>query len=153
MTDVVDAATRSRMMSGIRNRNTRPELVIRRGLHALGFRYRVTPKDLPGKPDLVFPRYRAVIFVHGCFWHVHECVQFRWPESRADFWREKLGANRLRDTRTISALEQAGWKVLVIWECETRVAPDATVNKCAEWLRNARPCPTPSTRAQGLRPI
>ena len=93
MADVVDRKTRSRMMSGIRGKNTRPELLIRKGLHARGFRFRLHDKRLPGKPDLVLPKYSAVIFVHGCFWHGHDCHLFKWPQSRREFWRKKITRN------------------------------------------------------------
>ena len=92
MPDIVSPEVRSRMMSGIRGRDTKPELVLRRGLHALGFRYRISPKDVPGKPDMVFPRYHAVILAHGCFWHGHDCHLFRWPSSRREFWRAKISS-------------------------------------------------------------
>jgi len=117
MADVVDPATRSRMMSGIRGKNTKPELLIRKGLHARGFRYRIHCKDLPGNPDLCFPKYRAVIFVHGCFWHGHDCHLFRWPKTRPEFWREKIGRNREVDARAMAELAAAGWRVATVWEC------------------------------------
>lgn len=90
MADVVTPEKRSKMMSGIQGKNTKPELTIRKGLHALGFRYRLHGKTLPGKPDLVFPKYKAVIFIHGCFWHAHHCHLFKWPSTRVDFWQEKI---------------------------------------------------------------
>lgn len=97
MADTVPPDVRSRMMAGIKAKDTKPELIIRRGLHAMGFRFRLHAKGLPGKPDLVLRKYRAVIFVNGCFWHGHECVLFKWPKSRADFWREKINRNRHND--------------------------------------------------------
>ena len=103
-------------MAGIRGRNTKPELVIRSVLHRRGFRFRLYRRDLPGKPDLVFPKHRAVIFIHGCFWHGHGCHLFRWPKTREDFWREKIGSNMARDRRQFSALRDAGWRVATIWE-------------------------------------
>lgn len=124
MTDVVDAATRSRMMKGIGPANTRPELTVRKALHKAGFRFRLHCKDLPGKPDLVLPRYRSVIFVHGCFWHMHDCRYFKLPSTRRDFWTQKLGGNRERDERKQRLLEEAGWHVLVVWECEIRDGKD-----------------------------
>lgn len=117
MADVVDPATRSRMMSGIRGKNTRPELLIRKALHARGFRYRIHCKDLPGNPDLCFPKHRAVIFVHGCFWHGHDCHLFKWPKTRPEFWREKIGRNREIDARAMAELAEAGWRVATVWEC------------------------------------
>lgn len=120
MTDVVDAATRSRMMAGIRGKNTRPELVVRKGLHSLGVRFRLHDRSLPGNPDIVLARYRGVIFVHGCFWHAHRCDAFRMPASRTTFWESKLTSNVGRDQRKIRDLRAAGWRVAVIWECATR---------------------------------
>lgn len=106
-------------MALIRAANTKPEMVIRRLAHSLGYRYRLHRRDLPGVPDLVFPSRRAVIFVHGCFWHRHEgCDKARWPKSRLSYWIPKLEGNKIRDERNAKALRQSGWRVLVIWECE-----------------------------------
>lgn len=139
MADVVDKATRSRMMSGIRGRDTRPELVLRRGLHAAGFRYRLHVAGLPGRPDLVFPGRHAVIFVNGCFWHGHDCHLFKWPCSRPEFWRDKIAANCRRDRENVAALGAADWRVLVIWECalkgRTRLEPGEVIDRAAAWLR------------------
>jgi DNA mismatch endonuclease (patch repair protein) len=108
-------------MAAIRGRDTTPELRVRRALHARGFRFRLHRRDLPGKPDLVLPKYRAVVFVHGCFWHVHTCVYGQpKPATNASFWEEKRRGNTGRDVRNRRALEAAGWRVFVIWECETR---------------------------------
>ena len=138
MADVVDAATRSRMMSGIRGKNTKPELLIRKALHARGFRYRLHCKDLPGNPDLCLPKYRAVIFVHGCFWHGHGCHLFKWPKTRPEFWREKIGRNCEVDTHAERRLVEAGWRVAVVWECAlkgSRRWPMAKViDACQSWL-------------------
>lgn len=120
MTDVVDAATRSRMMAGIQGKNTRPELFLRKALHAMGFRYRLGGKGLPGKPDIIFPKKRVVIFVHGCFWHMHECKYFKWPATNPQFWREKLDGNVQRDRRVTGELQSKGWTVLTVWECELK---------------------------------
>ena len=106
MTDIVDKATRSRMMSGIRGKDTRPEVLVRKALHALGFRYRLHNKSLPGKPDLSFPKYKAVIFIHGCFWHGHSCRYFKVPKTRTDFWQDKINSNRLRDAQQLVQLQQ-----------------------------------------------
>lgn len=120
MTDVVDAATRSRMMAGIQGKNTQPELFLRKALHAMGFRYRLGGKGLPGKPDIVFPKKHIAIFVHGCFWHMHECKYFKWPATNSQFWREKLDGNVQRDKRVTVELQSKGWTVLTVWECELR---------------------------------
>lgn len=117
MVDVVDAQTRSRMMSGIRGKDTKPELIIRHALHRRGFRYRLHDKRLPGKPDLVFPSRRAVILVHGCFWHGHDCHLFKQPSSRKKFWKTKISRNREKDIETIKDLSDGGWRILTIWEC------------------------------------
>lgn len=105
-------------MSGIRGKDTKPELIVRSLLHSSGFRFRLHRNDLPGKPDLVLPKYQTVIFVNGCYWHGHEdCHLYRPPKSREQFWSEKIAANRERDSRNHYALEKAGWNVLVVWEC------------------------------------
>lgn len=120
--DVVDHRTRSKMMSGIRGTNTKPELAVRRSLHARGFRYKLHAKGLPGKPDLVLPKYQAAIFVHGCFWHQHDCHLFKWPKTREQFWKDKLTNNVARDKKNIDALLASGWRVLVVWECSIKNA-------------------------------
>ena len=141
MADVVDPATRSRMMSGIRGKDTKPEMLIRRGLHARGFRYRLHCKDLPGKPDLCFPKYRAVIFVHGCFWHGHDCHLFKWPKTRPDFWREKIGRNREVDQRAVGLLEATGWRVAIVWECALKGSGKQSladvIDTCQTWLHSS----------------
>ncbi len=125
-------------MSGIRGENTIPEMRVRKGLHARGFRFRLHSVELPGKPDLVFPKYRAIIFVHGCFWHAHECALFKWPKTRADFWKEKIGKNRCRDLAVMDELAQQGWRVMIVWECalkgKGRKPIEEVVDSCAEWL-------------------
>lgn len=119
MVDTVSVVRRSEIMSRVRSKDTRPELFVRRLIHNAGFRYRLHVSKLPGRPDLVFPGRKKVIFVHGCFWHSHVgCQNARIPKSRADFWMSKLGSNKERDERNINALIGEGWKVLVIWECE-----------------------------------
>lgn len=127
------------MMAGIRSANTAPERVIRQGLHRLGFRFRLHCRDLPGRPDIVLPRWKAVILAHGCFWHGHDCGLFRWPRTRADFWRSKIEVNRARDARDRKALVDRGWRVLTIWECalKGRLAqgPEAVVAEAAAWIR------------------
>lgn len=142
MADIVDSATRSRMMSGIRGRNTKPEILVRSLLHRRGFRFRLHVRDLPGKPDIVLPRYHAVVFVHGCFWHGHDCPLFRWPGTRPDFWREKIGRNQTNDSRTREALLASGWRVAIIWECALRGAGkniEGTAQSLEDWLRGDAP--------------
>ncbi|TLS68330.1 DNA mismatch endonuclease Vsr [Mariprofundus erugo] len=117
MTDVVDGTTRSRMMAGIRGKNTKPEIRIRSLLHRRGFRFRIHVDSLPGKPDIVLKRHQAAIFVHGCFWHAHHCHLFKWPASRIDFWRTKIEGNKTRDTVNSQLLKKSGWRILTIWEC------------------------------------
>lgn len=118
MVDVVDKQTRSRMMSGIRGTNTKPEMVLRRALHARGFRFLLHDKRLPGKPDIVLPKWRVVIEVRGCFWHRHHgCPKATMPATRADFWQEKFNANVRRDGANAESLLAAGWRVLIVWEC------------------------------------
>jgi DNA mismatch endonuclease (patch repair protein) len=139
MVDVVDAATRSRMMSGIRGRNTKPEILIRSLLHRRGFRFRLDARDLPGRPDIVLPRYGAVVFVHGCFWHGHDCHLFKWPQTRPEFWRDKIGRNRSNDERAQLALHALGWRVAVVWECALRGANrdvDGIIHRLADWLHS-----------------
>lgn len=123
MADIVDAATRSRMMSGIRSRNTKPEKLVRSFLHRQGFRFRLHVRELPGKPDIVLPRYRAVVFVHGCFWHRHEnCRHTTIPKSNTAFWLEKFANNVMHDISVKQQLEVAGWRVLTIWSCQMDTA-------------------------------
>lgn len=135
MTDIVNPATRSRMMSGIRGANTKPELLIRSLLHRAGFRFRLHVKDLKGKPDIVLPRYRAVIFVHGCFWHGHNCPLFRMPSTRPDFWRTKIERNRQNDSMAISALRAEGWRIAVVWECALKGKSQAEIAEVAHTLQ------------------
>ncbi|MCL4672510.1 MAG: DNA mismatch endonuclease Vsr [Sphingomonadaceae bacterium] len=138
MADVVAPDVRSRMMAGIRRTNTKPELMVRRALHARGFRYRLHARNLPGKPDIVLPKYRAVIFVNGCFWHGHNCHLFRWPKTREAFWREKIERNIAKDEAAISKLEALGWRVATIWECALKRAdnrgPEIYALDIENWL-------------------
>ncbi|MCA8349938.1 very short patch repair endonuclease [Burkholderia cepacia] len=139
MVDVVDRATRSRMMSGIRGRNTKPEILIRSLLHRHGFRFRLHVRDLPGTPDIVLPRYHAVVFVHGCFWHGHDCPLFKWPATRPDFWRAKIGRNQTNDNRAKEVLLNGGWRVGIVWECALRGAEkniEGVALSLADWLRS-----------------
>src|SRR5271170_2430158 len=117
--DVLDKAQRSTCMSAIRSANTKPEIIVRRIAHALGYRFRLHASGLPGKPDIVFPRLKAVVFVHGCFWHQHTCNDGRLPTSRTYYWIPKLTRNRERDRQHTRRLRRLGWKVLTIWECQT----------------------------------
>ncbi len=140
--DVVDAATRSRMMKGIRSKDTRPELTVRKYLHAQGFRYRLHSRKLPGSPDLVLPRYRVAIFVHGCFWHRHhECKYATTPANNAERWKLKFEANTERDARKEAMLRVAGWKVLIVWECELRQNPEERLRQLVSDIADVRASP------------
>ncbi|MCW8207916.1 DNA mismatch endonuclease Vsr [Verminephrobacter aporrectodeae subsp. tuberculatae] len=126
MTDIVSSADRSRMMSGIRSRNSLPEMWVRRLLHASGYRFRLHRRDLPGTPDIVMPGRKIAIFVHGCFWHSHHGCRFvKMPATRTDFWKTKLAANVERDRRSMEELRELGWRVLCVWECTLRGAETA----------------------------
>lgn len=139
MTDVVDSKTRSRMMSNIRDRDTKPEIKIRQELHAKGFRYRLHDKKLPGKPDLILPKYKAVIQINGCFWHGHSCPLFKWPSTRIEFWQNKIGGNIKRDQLNTKKLLEQGWRVLIWWECNTRNREvfEVAVEKAVIWLQGS----------------
>jgi len=151
MPDLVSTETRSRMMAGIRGKDTAPEMMLRRALHRRGFRYRLHVGDLPGRPDMVFPARRAIIMVHGCFWHGHDCHLFKWPASRQDFWREKIEGNRKRDEAVASALRAAGWRVLTVWECATkgrfRQKEEEIADAAAVWLSGG----TDNIELKGIR--
>ncbi|NWE26812.1 very short patch repair endonuclease [Pseudomonas gingeri] len=140
MVDVLTSEQRRLNMSRIRGRDTKPELLIRRGLHARGFRYRVQDKKLPGRPDLVFPRYHAVIFVHGCFWHGHDCPMFKLPATRQEFWNQKIMSNRARDERVTAVLIELGWRIANVWECSIRgpakLKNDDVITACQNFLRS-----------------
>jgi DNA mismatch endonuclease (patch repair protein) len=152
LVDVVSTAVRSRMMSGIRGRDTKPEMLIRRYLHSQGLRYRLHVSSLPGKPDLVFSRFKTVIFVHGCFWHRHDGCRFATtPSSNREFWMTKLSGNVIRDIRNVELLISTGWRVVIVWECGVRMR-ELTRNlawlpkwishgrkKYIEWPRPLRP--------------
>ena len=128
------------MMAGIRGANTKPEMALRQGLHAIGFRFRLHDRKLPGKPDLVLARYRAVIFANGCFWHGHDCHLFKMPSSRVEFWSAKIARNREVDLLVARQLEAAGWRIATVWECalkgRTRLPLEAVIVRLAEWLRS-----------------
>ncbi|HPM75764.1 MAG TPA: very short patch repair endonuclease [bacterium] len=141
--DFVDTKTRSRMMSTVRGKDTQPELEIRRSLFAMGFRYRLHRTDLPGKPDLVFPKYSAVLFIHGCFWHQHGCKRSSLPKTRRSWWKEKLERNHERDEEVVRVLNDGGWRVLLIWECSfrrtginRRAALDEVVHTAVDFLHS-----------------
>ena len=136
MIDIVDKTTRSRMMSGIRGKNTRPEMLLRRALHQRGFRFRVHGAQLPGKPDICLRKHNAVIFVHGCFWHRHEGCRFSTvPATRQEFWLAKFAGNVERDARNIAALRSIGWRVAVVWECALKGASSSCcIDEIAQWL-------------------
>lgn len=146
--DIISPEQRSALMSRIKGKDTKIELEIRRGLHALGFRYRLgdsyrfSGSKLPGRPDIVLPKYRTVVFVHGCFWHRHDCHLFRLPKTRTDFWKAKIEANRARDERATTALESMGWHVEVVWECQLRKVSDDekadVIARLAERIRSHR---------------
>lgn len=134
--DIVSAKKRSEMMSGIKGRDTRPEMLVRSFLHAKGFRFRLHRRDLPGSPDLVLPKYNACIFVHGCFWHRHQgCRYATTPATRADFWARKFEGNVTRDHRNVQSLLDAGWRVLIVWECGLRQR--ANLEDISNWLVDA----------------
>ncbi|SRR5579883_306759 len=120
MSTAIEPSVRSRMMAAVRSKNTQPELIVRRMTHAMGFRYRLHDPSLPGKPDMTFPAKRKVIFVHGCFWHLHGCAGSHLPRTNSKYWSPKLQRNKARDEEHTRALRAAGWKCLVIWECELR---------------------------------
>jgi DNA mismatch endonuclease (patch repair protein) len=141
MADTVDEATRSRIMASVKAKNTRPELALRKALHALGFRFRLHRKGLPGTPDLVLAKYRAAVFVHGCYWHRHEgCRYASVPITRADFWNEKFRTNIERDRKALAALQGTGWRTAIIWECALKNDSATSVGKrLADWLASPSP--------------
>jgi len=138
MTDIVDERTRSRMMSGIRGKNTTPELLIRKALFKRRFRYRLHSTSLPGKPDLFFPKYHAIILVNGCFWHKHNCHLFKWPKTRSEFWEKKILENSRRDKANILIYKEMGYKVLVVWECaikgKFKYDLNELIDRIVQWL-------------------
>ena len=143
MADTLTPSKRSEMMSRIRSKDTKPETMVRSGLHRAGFRFRLHARSLPGRPDIVLRKHNAVIQVNGCFWHGHRCHLFRWPGSRETFWREKIEGNRARDRRNVSLLRRSGWKTAIVWECslkgKTSIGTDAVVERLARWLGNNEP--------------
>lgn len=143
MADIVSAAVRSRMMAGIKGKNTNPEMLLRRGLHARGFRFRLHDKSLPGTPDIILPRHRAVLFAHGCFWHGHDCHLFKWPRTREEFWRAKIARNQELDAKAEATLAKTDWRYAVVWECalkgRTRLPIEDVLASCVEWIRSDLP--------------
>ncbi len=129
-------------MASIRGKDTQPEILVRKGLHSKGFRYRLHVKDLPGKPDMVFPKYRAVIMINGCFWHRHNCKMFHWPKSNRKFWREKLERNARNDRKNVDALLREHWRVQVVWECALRGTGSLTMpmllSRISRWIVSGR---------------
>ena len=137
MADKLTSEQRHLCMSHIHGKNTKPEVFVRKALWRLGYRYRINASNLPGKPDIVFPKYKTVVFINGCFWHGHEgCKKFSIPETNRDFWIEKIGRNQQRDLDNVTALQSSGWKVLIVWECEltTKDKREQTINRIAENL-------------------
>jgi DNA mismatch endonuclease (patch repair protein) len=136
--DTVDKSTRSKIMASVRQKSTGPEMRLRKALHKIGFRYRVNDKKLKGSPDLVFPKYKSVIFVHGCFWHRHGCKATTTPNTRQDFWNAKFKANVRRDKSNIETLLNQGWRVMVVWECSLKGKGehvDSVIHEVAGWIR------------------
>jgi DNA mismatch endonuclease (patch repair protein) len=140
--DVLTAEQRSYCMSQIRGKNTNPEQLIRKALFSRGFRYRLHRRDLPGCPDMVLPKHRAAIFIHGCLWHGHQCHLFKWPATNAPFWRRKIKRNRNNDLLALNQLKNADWRVLVIWECALRgrlkLDRAKLFERVADWIRSKR---------------
>lgn len=139
MADTVDRATRSKIMSWVRSKNTGPELTFRKALFARGLRYRLHGAGLPGSPDLVLPRFVAVVFVHGCQWHWHGCNRCRMPKTNVEYWSKKIAHNQERDRAQVAALRKLGWRVLIVWECTLKPSYlEAAADKAAKWLRSSR---------------
>lgn len=137
MADIVSKETRSRMMAGIRGTNTSPEMALRKEIHARGFRFRLHVGGLPSRPDLVFPKYRAVVLVHGCFWHRHaECRLTTTPATNVAFWSAKFAGNIARDARNLAKLHDAGWRTAIVWECGIRGSAQRAAMQLAKWLKS-----------------
>ncbi|HIE1100322.1 MULTISPECIES: very short patch repair endonuclease [Stenotrophomonas] len=134
MADSLTPEQRSAQMSRIRGSNTKLEVLVRKGLHARGLRYRLGGARLPGRPDIVLPKYRTVVFVHGCFWHGHDCPLYRLPKTRPEFWADKIGKNRVRDQRVTVELEDMRWRVLTVWECSLRGQSEAAQQRVFDQL-------------------
>jgi DNA mismatch endonuclease (patch repair protein) len=154
MADIVDKATRSRIMAAIPSRDTRPEAAVRKGLHTLGLRQALRAYKLPGKPDIVYPKHRSAIFVHGCFWHGHGCHFFKWPKTNTEFWTTKILSNMNRDSRSCKELRKLGWNPVVVWECRIRKAEKTgkmleLLAMIRDRIRNGRKLNTPARQGPG----
>lgn len=140
MADIVSTEVRSRMMAGIKGKNTKPEIIIRKALHALGYRYRLHNAKLPGKPDLSLPKYKAIIQINGCFWHKHDCHLFKWPSSRKEFWYPKLKRNAEKDIENNKALLSLGFRILTVWECslkgKEKLPVENVIDRINYWLQS-----------------
>ena len=138
MVDIVPKEKRSEMMAGIKGQNTKPETILRKALYKKGLRYRLHVKNLPGKPDLVFHKHKAVIFINGCFWHKHSCHLFKWPSTRPEFWQNKINGNCARDEKNRIKLSELKWRTGIVWECalkgKTKQPLDEVVNACYKWI-------------------
>lgn len=141
MTDVIPPDVRSRIMSSIRGKHTKIELGVRKALFGLGYRYRLHAPSLPGKPDMVLPKYRAAVFVNGCFWHGHDCTLFRLPKTNTSFWRDKINKNRQTDNKALAALRGMGWRTFTVWECSLRGKTAQQVatamHRLDRWIRSS----------------
>ena len=153
MADIKSPAARSKNMAAIKGKNTKPELLIRKALYARGFRYRLHDTKLPGKPDLVLKKYNAIILIHGCFWHKHDCYLFKWPATRVDFWKNKIESNVIRDAKQKEAYKELGWKILTIWECalkgKNKLDFNQVIDRIELWLLTA----TEDSEIKGEEPI
>jgi len=142
MTDIVTPEKRSQMMAGIAGKNTRPELLVRRGLHGKGFRYSLHPSGLAGKPDIFLRKHNVCIYIHGCFWHAHDCRLFKMPKSRTEFWKSKFEKNCIRDRKQTRELQVEGFRVAVVWECALKNKPAAdlttAIDRLEYWIKNGR---------------
>jgi DNA mismatch endonuclease (patch repair protein) len=140
MTDVMSAEKRSALMSKIQGKNTKPEVEVRRMLWRAGLRYRLHPRGLPGRPDIVLPRWKATVLINGCFWHAHQdCALFQLPATRPDFWLDKLMGNRVRDTANVYSLAAQGWRTAVVWECALRLDMAAVGASLTDWIKSGKP--------------
>jgi DNA mismatch endonuclease (patch repair protein) len=139
MADIVTAVKRSEMMAGIRGKDTKPELIVRQGIHRLGFRFRIHVRDLPGKPDVVLPKWKAAVFIHGCFWHGHAgCSLYKLPATRPEFWQKKIQTNQANDLKAVTRLIELGWRVLIVWECALRRNHDRgeAIVQIIDWVQS-----------------